>query len=100
MYVYENYAKNNGYKLFLVMNGYGSLYETLEQRINFTSPLFSIDNDFYNSNIRNNYSRFFENDLQGIEIKTKQKEYLGNLFFFNKDQLEKITKDLPSTKSP
>jgi len=100
MYVYENYAKNNGYKLFLVMNGYGSLYETLEQRINFTGPLFSIDNDFYNSNIRNNYSRFFENDLQGIAIKTRQKEYLGNLFFFKKDQLEKITRDLPSNKTP
>lgn len=41
--VYENYAKQNGYKLFLVMNGYANLSETLIQP--YTSTLFSINND-------------------------------------------------------
>jgi hypothetical protein len=100
MYVYENYAKKNGYKLFLIMDGYGNLNETLEQRNNFSTPLFSIDNEFYDSNIRNNYFRYFENDLQGIAIKIKPKEYLGSLYFFNKDKLEKITRDLSPTKTP
>jgi hypothetical protein len=82
------------------MDGYGNLNETLEQRNNFSTPLFSIDNEFYDSNIRNNYFRYFENDLQGIAIKIKPKEYLGSLYFFNKDKLEKITRDLSPTKTP
>ncbi len=94
MYVYENYAKTNGYKLFLVMDGYANLNETTQQRINFSSPLFSIDNEFYESNNRNKYSRYFENDLQGIATLSKQKEYLGDLYFFNKDELEKIKQNL------
>lgn len=94
MYVYENYAKTNGYKLFLVMDGYANLNETTEQRINFSSPLFSIDNEFYESNNRNKYSRYFENDLQGVATLSKQKEYLGDLYFFNKDELEKIKQNL------
>lgn len=94
MYVYENYAKTNGYKLFLVMDGYANLNETTEQRINFSCPLFSIDNEFYESNNRNKYSRYFENDLQGVATLSKQKEYLGNLYFFNKDELEKIKQNL------
>jgi hypothetical protein len=94
MYVYENYAKTNGYKLFLIMDGYANLKETTEERINFSSPLFSIDNEFYESNNRVKYSRYFENDLQGVTTHNKTKEYLGSLYFFNKDQLEKIKHNL------
>lgn len=97
MFVYENYAKKNGYKLFLVMEGYGSLHETLDQRNSFTSPLFSIDNEYYNSNYRNTYTRYFENELQGKPIDEKSGDYLGNLFFFKGNQLEKIARDLPKS---
>lgn len=97
MFVYENFANKNGYKLFLVMNGYANLNETLEQRINFKSPLFSIDNDFYNSKYRNAYMRYFENDLQGKPIDTAEGKYLGNLFFFKGNQLEKIERELPKS---
>lgn len=97
MFVYENYAKKNGYKLFLVMNGYANLNQTLDQRNSFNSPLFSIDNEHYNSNNRNTYIRFFKNELQGKPFDEKSGDYLGNLFFFKGNQLEKIVNDLPKS---
>jgi hypothetical protein len=91
--IYENYAKEHGLKLFLVMNGYANLNETLEQP--YSSTLYSIDNDYYNSNMRNTYIRYFENEISNKPLKEKSKEYLGNLFFFERDQLLKIEHDLP-----
>ena len=91
--IYENYAKEHNYKLFLIMNGYASLDETLNQP--YESTLFSIDNDYYNSNIRNNYARYFENDILNKPIKEKTKEYLGNIYFFEKEQLVKVVNELP-----
>ena len=44
---YETYAKKNGYQLFLVMNGYAHLDDTLGQRNSFESPLFVINTDYY-----------------------------------------------------
>lgn len=92
---YERYAQENNYKLFLIMSGYAQLNETTKQRSEvFTEPLFAIDNDIYDSNIRVKYSRYFENELRGIEKKAKP-DWEGSLYFFNYDQLEKVTKDLP-----
>ncbi|ESU29125.1 hypothetical protein FLJC2902T_11650 [Flavobacterium limnosediminis JC2902] len=96
MYVYENFAKRNGYKLFLVMNGYANLNETLAQRNGFSSPLFAIDSNYYKSTFRGTYTRYFENELQGKPIETKSGDYLGNLFFFKGNQLEKVLNDLPN----
>ncbi|MET0759206.1 MAG: hypothetical protein ABWZ56_02215 [Flavobacterium sp.] len=93
--VYENYANENGYKLFLVMDGFGHLNETLEQPI--TSPLFAIDNYHYQKKVRATYSRYFENDLTNKPLTEKNKEYLGSLFFFKEDKLEKILNELPKT---
>ncbi|MEP7197102.1 MAG: hypothetical protein ABI851_11340 [Saprospiraceae bacterium] len=95
LFVYENYAKENGYKLFLVMNGYAHLNETLEQHVSTT--LFSIDNEYYKSNYRSTYMRYFENELSSKPIDTKVKEFLGNIYFFKSNQLEKIIKELPKT---
>lgn len=95
MHVYENYAKQNGYELFLVMEGYGNLYATLGQRNNFTSQLFSINTDLYDSRYRAVYTRMFENELLKKDINYKPKEYLGSLFFFEGSRLDKITMDLP-----
>ncbi|MDR6461087.1 hypothetical protein J2786_004238 [Chryseobacterium vietnamense] len=93
---YETFAKEKGYKLFLVMNGYHNISETTHQRSAlFTEPLFAIDNDFYNSNIRMKYMRYFENDLRGLEHNQKPK-WEGNLYFFEHGQLKQITKELPS----
>lgn len=95
MHVYENYAKQNGYQLFLVMDGYCNLEATVGQRNNFTSPLFSINSDLYDSRYRATYSRRFENELLKKDINYKSKEYLGDLFFFEGSRLDKIAMDLP-----
>lgn len=93
----KNYAKSNGYTLFLVMDGYCNLDDTLNQRVNFSSQLFSIDNDFYNCNSRIKYSRYFENELQGLPRETKAKQYFGSIYFFNEGIIEKITNKLPKS---
>ncbi len=95
MFVYENYAKQNGYELFLVMEGYGNLDDTLGQRNNFTSQLFSINTDLYDSKYRAVYSKMFENELLNKPLNYKEKEYLGNLFFFEGNRLDKVLKELP-----
>lgn len=95
MSAYENYAKKNGYSLFLVMDGYARLSETTKQRSEvFTAPLYAMDSDYYNKKIRNTYSKYFENDLRGLPHKTKN-EWQGNLFFFENGQLVKTVRDLP-----
>jgi hypothetical protein len=91
--IYEIYAKDHGYDLFLVMNGYRDLGATLEQPVN--SPLFAIDNGYYNSKYRARYTTYFTNDMTGKPIKEKEGDFLGNLYFFNKGKLDKILNDLP-----
>jgi len=91
--VYENYAKKNGYTLFLVMNGYANLDETESQP--YESTLFSINNEYYKSTYRNTYTRYFENELTNKPLNEKAKEYLGNLFFFENDSLIKVFHELP-----
>lgn len=65
---YVHYANENNYKLFLVMDGYMNLNDTLTQHNNFYStPLFSIDNQHYESNNKLYYVRLFEIDLLQLE---------------------------------
>jgi len=90
---YQNFAKENKYKLFLVMTGYADLNETLVQNVN--EPLFSINSAYYNTKYRFKYTQFFENELQNLPIKYKEKEYKGSLFFFERDKLIDIKKKLP-----
>ena len=75
------------------MDGYAELNETLEQPI--SSPLFVINNEYYKSNIRANYSRYFENEITSKPLHEKNSEYLGSLYFFNEDKLDRILKLLP-----
>ncbi len=77
---YIEYSKENGFKLFLVMNGFGNISSTLDQSSN--TPYFAIDQAFYNSKYRSKYNRRFENELLGRDLDFKEKEYNGNLFFF------------------
>ena len=93
LYVYENYAKENNHKLFLVMNGYANLKESTNEVLNV--PLYSIDNEYYDKKMRNAYTNYFINDMLGRDLKYKEKEYLGNLFFFENGELVSIKMDLP-----
>jgi hypothetical protein len=90
--VYENYAKKNGYKLFLVMNGYGNLDKSLIQPRQ--TPLLAIDGDQYNTIYRGSYERQFMNEISGKPRFPKGK-YTGDKFFFNKGKLEKLVWELP-----
>lgn len=97
LYFYENFANQNNYKLFLVMNGYADLeISTVEAS---KSPLFSIDNDYYKKKYRTTYTRFFQNDMLGRDLKFKEDEYLGQLFFFENGKLASIERDLPINPS-
>lgn len=93
MNVYKSYAETNGYKLYLVMNGYADLNTTLDQKVEV--PYFSIDNDYYGVSSRAKYSSYFENELMNLPRETKHKEYLGNLFFFENGEFKNAYKELP-----
>lgn len=93
MTVYENYARQHDYKLFLVMTGFADLDKTTDQEI--TSPLFAIDNRYYKSTLRSNYVRFFTNDLLDKPLKTKDSDYQGSLYFFRNGNFDRILQDLP-----
>ncbi len=92
--VYEQFARNNDYKLYMVMNGYRTLNETLDQTI--STPLYAINSAYYGTKYRWRYSRFFENEISGKPMNEKEGEFLGGLYFFKGDKLEKILKDLPN----
>ncbi|RZJ35741.1 MAG: hypothetical protein EOO51_03990 [Flavobacterium sp.] len=89
--VYENYAKEKGYRLFLVMNGFGNLSKTLEQPHN--GQLFAIDGDYYKTSYRSTYIRYFENEVVGKP--QKQKGLNGSLLFLENGRLVKALNDLP-----
>ena len=72
MSTYQKFAKEKGYQLFLVMQGFGNLNETLQQRSGvFTVPLYAMDADYYNSRYSWNFSKYFENDLRRNHAKLK-----------------------------
>lgn len=96
MNVYISYAKINNYKLFLVMNGYTQLNETLAQEAEV--PYFSIDNEYYSVNNRSKYSSYFENELMDLPKETKHKEYPGNLFFFENGEFKRVYTKLPKSE--
>lgn len=91
--VYEDFAAKNGYKLFLVMNGFANLEATLKQP--HVSVLFAMDNYYYNEKINYKYSRYFENDLMNRPLNEKLGAYMGSLYFFEGDALIQILKELP-----
>lgn len=98
MNVYKSYAEENGYTLFLVMNGYANLSHTFDQEAEV--PYFAIDNDFYDVTNRSKYSNYFENELMGLPKETKHKNHLGSLFFFENGEFKKVYMELPKNLSP
>ena len=91
---YETYAKKNGYQLFLVMNGYAHLDDTLGQRNSFESPLFVINTDYYQNHIRATYTKLFLQDVLAIQSGKEIPEN-GNIYIFEGDMLIKETRELP-----
>ncbi|MBD3582303.1 hypothetical protein [Flavobacterium selenitireducens] len=94
MIVYERFARANGYKLFLVMNGYGMLGETLAQRNSFESPLYAINSKAYPTVYRAKYSRMFRRELSGAAY---DEDNYGGLFFFENGKFVKQLSDLPNS---
>lgn len=95
MNTYIDFASKNKYQLFLVMAGFNFMNETLIQGAEI--PYYAIHSKDYNIK-RRQYIRMFENELLSRDLQYKTKEYLGNLYFFNGNQLIKIEKDLLNTK--
>jgi len=93
LFVYENYAASNGYSLYLVMNGYADLNETLIQPRK--QPLYAIDAKAYGNIYRGVYTRLFKNELIGKPA--EYDEYEGALFLFKNGKYEKTMFALPST---
>lgn len=91
--VYERYAEDNDYDLFLIMNGYANLSQTLSQNI--STPLYSIDAQAYDTKWNNKYVKRFENDLLGLPRDSKQ-PYQGSIYFFEGDSLISIKRELPN----
>lgn len=85
---YENFAKENNYKLYMVMSGYYDLYKTLDQES--TSPLYAIDDKYYNTKYSGKYLRMFENEISGKPLDEKRTSY-NSFYFFEKDTLVKST---------
>ena len=78
---YENYAKNNNYKVFFFLVGYNDLEVAFAEPIQ--EPLFVIDSDYYGRKLFRKYVDHFENELMGKEKKTKRTSYESLHFFEN-----------------
>lgn len=96
---YENFARTNGYTLYLVMAGFGNIQSTLKQNIE--SPLYAINAAYYNTKYLSKYVRYFENDLMDLPLNTsfKERKMNGNLYFYEKGVLDTVMTMLPTMKS-
>ncbi len=74
------------------MTGYANLYKTLAQDTSLV--FFSIDTNYYKEKKRSKYTIYFENELMDLPIKTKRKEFLGSIFFFENGKFVKVYREL------
>lgn len=91
LYVYENWAKQNDYKLFLVMVSYANIEETLSQSCK--NQLHVIDSNYYGNEPFGKYVTYFQNELKGLHVKAKD-DWNGGLFFFENGEFVKNLKEL------
>lgn len=84
---YLNYGEKHGYKVFLVMTGYGNLDETISQNVD--APLLAIDGDYYGEKYRHNYTRQFFNEMDGRDRFEKEDIVIGPLLFYSFGELTK-----------
>lgn len=90
MYMYENWAKENGYKLFLVMLNTDNYKETVLQ--NPSGQLFVADYNYYK---KNKPYKQLKNGLKGVSINQKYK-FEGSLFVFKNGVYQATYQDLNS----
>ncbi|WP_430614101.1 hypothetical protein [Flavobacterium sp. JP2137] len=77
-------------KLFLVMDGYLFVSSTFNQPV--YSPIFSIDNGYYNKKYKSTYKRYFINDMLGnakLSSRVKKDDFL---YYFEDGVLKKSGK--------
>lgn len=86
----ETYAKKNDYKLYMVMSGYSFLFATFNQQ--FTSPLYSIDQEYYGTKYSSKCYKMFVNDIteKPLNDRIKGKDY-ASFFFYKNGVLDKKT---------
>jgi len=94
MAIYERYAREHGYKLYLVMSGFANLDETLAQRNSFSSPLYAINAAAYGTRYRGKYSRMFRQELSGDLY---DDDNYGGLFFFENGKFVRQLTELPNS---
>lgn len=92
LYVYENWAKNNNYKLFLVMSSYFNLDYTLAE--SYQSQLYVMDSNYSGKQLKRRYVTYFQNELKGLDRKAKE-DWNGGLFFFENGEFVKNLRELP-----
>lgn len=90
---YVDYSKAHNYNLFLVMDGYCDLTQTTDQYPK--AQLYSIDNEYYKENKKNKYRAYFINHLLDKPLTEKQNLAEGRLYFFSKDKLDSVVRELP-----
>jgi len=86
-----NYAAQNKQKLYLIMDGYAHLEQTVEQNVNV--PLFAINSDYYKSKLSNVYNKKFERDIGLIDF-LGDNSYLGRFIFFESNKIVEVRKIL------
>lgn len=74
------------------MTGYANLSETLSQNISL--PLYTVDAEVYDTKWNYTYMKRFENELNNLPLNAKSLKYQGNIYFFEKDSLVKVQREL------
>lgn len=87
----EEYAKQNDFKLFLILTGYWQLNQTLNQ--NLESQLFSINAKEYGNPNKSGYTTKFRNELGYKNYYAIHKKG-GNYMFFEGNVLKEMKYDL------
>jgi len=85
------YAAQNKQKLYLVMDGYTHLEQTVKQNI--SVPIFAINSDYYKSKLSSIYNKKFEIDIGLVEFLGDNK-YLGRFIFFERNKIVDVRKIL------
>ncbi|MDL2228197.1 hypothetical protein LJC25_03655 [Bacteroidales bacterium OttesenSCG-928-K03] len=97
MRTYIDYAEKHDYKLFIVMNGFGNVKETLVQYA--PIPYYVINSEYYGTNKREKYEVKFLSELINKELTRKEKQELGTLFIFEGEKFIRAERILPEDES-
>ncbi len=89
---YEDFAKENGYNIFIVMTTYYSFEYVINQHPE--NAVFVLDYDYYGKKQRIKCERYFYNELSGLPINTKYKDIpedkIGNTYYYEYGKLVKV----------